>query len=360
MVTESQRRAVFQKCTRFLPGHGRRPPNEILAALAGEARETDDADTYGEGETLSAFEHEIAALLGKPAALFLPSGTMAQQIALRIHAEHHRCKTVLFHPTCHLELWEQKGYERLHGLHGRLCGDPRRVIRLDDLRPVVEPFAALLLELPQREIGGQLPSWEELTAQVAWARERGAAVHMDGARLWESVPFYARPAAEIAALFDTVYVSFYKGLGALAGAALAGPPEFIAEARIWQRRHGGNLVTLLPFVLSARAGLHERIGRFEAYRQRAQSIARILAAIPGVRVKPDPPHTNMMHVCLPGEPDALFERALGIADRTRVWLAGRVRAPEVPGQSLLELYVGDGATSITDAEVDELFRELVR
>ena len=93
--------------------------------------------------------------------------------------------------------------------------------------------------MPQREIGGQLPSWSDLEAQVAWARDRGVAVHMDGARLWESGPFYERSYAEIAALFDSVYVSFYKGIGAIAGAALSGPAPFIGEARLWQRRSGG-------------------------------------------------------------------------------------------------------------------------
>ena len=150
---------------------------------------------------------------------------MAQQIALRIWADRQRSPTVAFHPTCHLEIHEQKGYELLHGLHGRLVGERSRLLTLDDLRATPGPLAALLLELPQREIGGQLPSWSDLEAQVAWARERGVAVHMDGARLWESGPFYERSYAEIAALFDSVYVSFYKGIGAIAGAALAGPAD---------------------------------------------------------------------------------------------------------------------------------------
>jgi hypothetical protein len=81
---------------------------------------------------------------------------------------------------------------------------------------VAEPLAALLVELPQREIGGLLPAWDDLVAQVGWARDRDTAVHLDGARLWEAAAGYERSPAEVAALFDSVYVSFYKGIGALA------------------------------------------------------------------------------------------------------------------------------------------------
>ena len=150
---------------------------------------------------------------------------MAQQIALRIHAERRGRKVVAFHPTSHLELWEDKAYQRLHGLVGRHVGDARELITLDDIEGIQEPLAALLLELPQREIGGRLPAWKDLVAQVGLARERGAAIHLDGARLWESGPFYGRPLAEIAALFDTVYVSFYKGLGAPSGSMLLGEED---------------------------------------------------------------------------------------------------------------------------------------
>src|SRR6185369_15444353 len=102
-------------------------------------------------------------------------------------------------------------------LHAKLVGDGHALVTLADLERIAEPIAALLLELPQREIGGLLPAWEELSAIVSWARARGAALHLDGARLWESQPFYGRPLAEIAGLFDSVYVSTYKTLGGLAG-----------------------------------------------------------------------------------------------------------------------------------------------
>jgi threonine aldolase len=358
-MTDAERKSAHRTATRHLHVHGPRDVRRDLAALAEEAPQGERGDMYGKGDLHEAFEKEIAALLGKPAAVFMPSGTMAQQIALRIWSDRRGGAPVAFHPTSHVELHEQRGYAFLHRLRARLVGERHRLIGLADLEALAEPVAALLLELPQREIGGALPAWDELLAQAAWARAHGVALHLDGARLWETQPFYGRPLAEIAAPFDSVYVSFYKILGALAGAALAGPEDFIAEARVWQRRHGGNLVTQVPFVLSARAGLRDRLPRVEAYVARARALARTLAAIPGVRVLPDPPPTNMMHVVLPGDRDSLLDASARIAQDERVSLFTFLRASEVPGVAVAEIAVGEGAMRIEDAEVARWFRRIL-
>jgi len=354
-----RRQELWNRCERFLNGHGPRRIASELAALARAAPEDQFADRYGSGGVLEQLEQELCALFDKPAAVFLPSGTMAQQIALRIHAEHARCRTVAFHPTCHLELHEQRGYSRLHGLEAQLVGPRDRLLTRQDLDALAEPVAALLLELPQREIGGQLPSWQELADQRAWAQERGVALHLDGARLWESAPFYQRSLAEIAALFDSVYVSFYKTLGAIAGAALLGDAAFIREARVWQRRHGGNLVSLYPFALSARECLRERLPKVPEYIERARQIAARLARLPGVRVLPDPPPTNLFHLQLPCPGDRLMDAGAALAEERRIALVLRARSCDVVGYCTVEIMIGEAAAALTLDEIESGFAELL-
>lgn len=353
------REEIWQGCTRYLAGHGVPTARQTLEALAAAASNAERPDHYGVGEIVSSLESRIADLLGKEAALFFPTGTMAQQIALRLWCERAARPVVAFHPTCHLEIHEQHAYQVMHGLRAQLVGRRHDVITLEDLQGMDERPAALLLELPQREIGGKLPEWDDLQAQLTWARERSIRNHMDGARLWESGPYYRRPYAEIAAAFDSVYVSFYKGLGALGGAALAGPGDFIAEARVWQRRHGGNLYRFYPYALSAGAALDARLDLFPAYHERAVAVASVIASIPGIRVTPNPPQSNMMHVYLSGDRDLLVEASVQIAQEEGVGLFPMLRASDVPGESMFELSIGDCASQLSDDEIREYFSRIV-
>jgi threonine aldolase len=349
------------QCTRFLAGHGRTAltPHAMFTQLAASTSPELQPDMYGSGELITGFEKRVADLLGKEAGVFMPSGTLAQQIALRIWSDRHHLPHVAFHPTCHLEIHEQKGYELLHGLHGVLVGSPYQLMTLDDLKQVRDPLAALLLELPQREIGGQLPTWDELVAITGWARERNIALHMDGARLWECQPYYQRPYAEIAALFDTVYVSFYKILGGIAGAMLLGPQDFINEARLWQRRHGGNLVQMYPFVLSAQHGLDTRLDRIPQYCAKAAEIAGILSAFPQLEVMPNPPQTNMMHLFIRGEREQLEEAAAQIAREQKIWLFRYYAPSQIPGYCKVEFTVGDATLDFSAEEIRGLVKTLI-
>jgi threonine aldolase len=352
-------REIMRGCERWLSASAPRTAAAILHDAADAVAADAWPDHYGEGALVEDFEAEMAQRLGHAAAMLIPSGTMAQQIALRLHCEARGVPTVAFHPTCHLALHEHAAYAHLHGLTAELIGDRDRLIGLDDITALRVPVGAVLLELPQREIGGRLPEWDDLVAQVDAVGQAGAAVHLDGARIWESAPYYDRPHAEIAGLFDTVYVSLYKGLGGFAGSVLAGPADLIAEARVWRRRHGGTLFGLFGFVAAARRGLDELAPRMGEFLAHAQAIAGALHDVAGVDVVPDPPQTPLFHLHLQGEPDALLERAVELARERGVWLFGPPAPSVVPGVSKVELNLGAPALQIAPAEAAELFAAVV-
>ena len=342
-------------CTRSLNRHGNRTAVELLAEIPTDS----GVDTYGAGGAVEALEDAVREVLGKPAVVFMPGGTMAQQIALRIHADRRDSRAIGFHPTCHLELHEEKGYQHLHALVGVPIGDAHALITLDDLKRVREPLAAVLFELPQREIGGRLPSWSELEEQVAFVRSRGAAVHLDGARIWECTPHFERTPAEIAGLFDTVYVSLYKGLGGLAGCCLAGEEDVIEEARIWRRRHGGTLFGLWPYAASGLAGLRKRLPLMPGYYEHARAIADELRGIPGVEIVPDPPQTPMMHLHLRVDEKAFLTAARRIAEEQSIFTWPGTMATDTPSIRSVEFTVGDATLEFSPAEVARIVEQLV-
>lgn len=285
-------------------------PKQTLAALAENLSDEEASDQYGNGPLMTNFETQVAQLLGKEAALFLTSGTLAQPMALKIWAEQARTPYVAMHATSHLQLHEFNGYQIVHGLKGVTLGQAHHVPQLADLKKAAtDPLAAILLELPMREIGGQLPPWDELVAQSQWAKKQGIKLHLDGARLWQCPAAYGKPLSDIAGLFDSVYVSFYKDLGGISGAVLAGDKQFIDTAKIWQRRLGGNLYALYPYVVAARMGLENTLPKMPARLDQALWLAEQLNQFEGCTTWPCIPHTNMFRVRLYGNPEVLLARA---------------------------------------------------
>jgi len=335
--------ALRDRCERALSGHGPVRAADLLATIAPDTA----VDHYGAGGVVTELEREVAELLGQDSACYLPSGTMAQQAVLRVHAGRRGRRTVVFHPECHLLHHEGEALVRLHDLVGRPVGDRHRLLGLDDLTAVAEPLAALVVELPQRDLGGQLPAWEDLEQQIGWARERGAAVHLDGARIWEAAAGYGRAPAELAGLFDTTYVSFYKGLGALAGCCLVGPEDVVAEVREWRGRMGGTLFGLWPGAASALTCLRRRLPLMPDYLERARDIALALRDVPGVTVLPDPPQTPMMHLLLRTTPEAFIAAARGLAVDEGLWTWPRTMTTTDPCAQKVELSVGDATMALT-------------
>ena len=340
-----QRYRALRECSAHcLIGHPFQSMQAQLASLATLADQYPQQDYYGEGEVIESFERDISSLLGKEATVFLPSGTMAQCIALRIWNDHSTANSVGFHATSHLELHEQSAYSELHGLRRILLGEPDRIVSLPDLEKVSEPLSAVLLELPMREIGGQLPVWEELQRMSAWARKANTALHMDGARLWQCTPYYQRSMAEIAGLFDSVYLSYYKDMGGIAGSTLSGSAEFIALARQWKARAGGNLYALYPYVLAARAGMDKNLGAMPAAVDSATWLARFLNTLPGLSTVPALPPTNLFHLHMQQDPVELLTAACEWTQRNGVFLMPAPR-PHAEGYSVLEFSMGQAVES---------------
>lgn len=347
-------RELAATCTRFIGGDGPRTATSLLSQIPDDT----GMDVYGTGGVVEELEMEVARLLGKEKALFLPTGIMAQQTTLRVLADRHQNLNVAFHPLCHLRTHEENAFARLHGLREVLAGSrlsPLAPVSLETLHEIRQPLGALLLELPQRDIGGYLPTWEELEAQVAWARERGIALHLDGARLWEAAPYYAaannKSIADIAALFDTVYVSFYKGLGGIAGACVAGDADVIDEVSIWRTRHGGRPYMLWPYAASALGVLRERRDDMATYYERAVALSEHLRTIDGLDVLPDEVRSPMMHLRFHATAAQMESRVRSIATSDHVWT---FTAPFVDEGTNLQRYEYQVGRATMAFSVDEL------
>ncbi|MEU1078479.1 MULTISPECIES: beta-eliminating lyase-related protein [unclassified Streptomyces] len=344
---------------------------ERLTALAADARAVYDTDEmpdfYGDGP-VAELERRTAGLLGFPAAAFFPTGTMAQQAALRAWAGRTGNATVALHPLAHPEVHERRAFGTVSGLRTVHPTTAPRLPTAEEVRDFEEPFGTLMLELPLRDAGFVLPTWQELTDVVEAARERDAVVHFDGARLWECAVHFDRPLEEIAGLADSVYVSYYKTLEGLSGAALVGPEPLVDEARAWRHRYGGQLFQQYPAALSALVGLDRVLPELPSYVAHARVVAEGLAdgfakaGVPWFRINPGVPHTHQFQVWLPYEADALDEAGLGQSEQTGVTLFRRwFPAPAgPPGVAYTELTVTKPGLAWSVEDVRDAAAEFVR
>ncbi len=347
-------RETFQQTTGQISGHGKRNAGVLKTAFSDVSDDL-PSDQYGTGSVIQPFEQKLAATLGKEDAVFFPSGTMAQQIALRIWSDETSNRTVAYHPLCHLEIHEQNGLKELHPIDTLLVGATDRLMTLEEIKALPE-IACLLLELPQREIGGVAPAFAELEAISRHCREQNIRLHLDGARLFEMLPYYKKTAAEIAALFDSVYISFYKGLGGIAGAILAGPAAFCQPARIWKRRYGGDLISLYPYIVSADYYYELRKDRMADYYADATQLAERLNAVSGIHTTPEVPVSNMFHLHFAGGVDEVTEKLTKIQEVTGIGLTSYVVAKD--GYCSTEISLGDAYRALDPDRLNTVFQQL--
>jgi threonine aldolase len=331
-----------------------------LLAQAADDLGIEEWDRYGAGGAVARLEGEVAELLGKPAAVFFVSGGMAQMAALRVWCERRGSQRVAVPDLAHQLRHETDGPRLLQGFRFETLTRGWETATADDLRAIAghDRLGAVQLELPLREAGCLLPTWEELTAFSAAARDLGVPLHVDGARLWESQSFLGHDLADISALFDSVYVSFYKGLRAVAGAAVGCDEDVATELRAWRQRMGGTLFGMTPYALSALVGLREELPRLGESVAWARSLAAELVAR-GLRVQPDPPHTNTFLVFADGDPDAITERVAAFMESERVMPCGGWRPAQAPGVAMTEVTIHGAALDKDPALVAGWYADLV-
>jgi threonine aldolase len=343
---------LLRSCHSVFPGHRARTPAQMFAAMAAWCEQNDVAhDVYGSGALIEDFERKIAALLGFEAAVFCVSGTMAQVTALRLACEDRASRLVALHPTSHVIVHEKSNYQLLGHFDALQVGDRHRPWCADDLISIPDKLGAAKIEIPMREIGGQATQWDQLEAIKVHCRDHNIHLHMDGARLWEAAAGYGRPVHEIAAGFDSVYVSLYKGIGGLGGAMLAGSRSFVARAAEWFRREGGNVIHRSPYVVAAAMQFDARLAAMPDYFRRTQWLYEVLRDYPQLKPNPVRPQANMLHLHLPVGRERAIEIRNALAEQHGIWMYGRASSGALPDTSVVELYVGDNLLSLPDQKV---------
>jgi len=288
-----------------------RPTAAMRAAIA--AAPVGD-DLYGEDPSVNRLESEVAALCGKEAALFVPSGTMANQLALRLHTRPG--DDVLVSEGAHIKWYESGAAAALSGVQLCTIGASSQdglftaadvEAAYQPLRPdhAAAPMTLLCVENTHNRGGGRVFPQAQLHAVCETGRRLGLRLHLDGARLWNAAVSLKLPPAELAAPFDTVSVCMSKGLGAPAGSLLCGQAAAIDTARRFRRMYGGSM---RQAGILAAAGLfalqHHHIDRLAEDHDNARLLSEGLAQLPGVRVI-EPVETNIvLFDLLPGTPDA--------------------------------------------------------
>jgi threonine aldolase len=270
-----------------------------------------------EDPTVNLLQEMVAELLGKQAALFLPSGTMCNEIALRVHCRPG--EEMLAHRTAHPIHFETGGPGALAGVNVRSLDGPRgqydAAALEEGIRPDFRHFPRSRLvwvEQTSNLGGGSIWPLERVRAVTDVARRHRLATHLDGARLMNAVVASGIAAREWAAPFDSAWIDFTKGLGAPVGAALAGSRDFIAEAWRCKQQMGGAMRQAGIIAAGGVYALRHHVKRLADDHTSAKRLAEGLAALPGVALDPKSVETNIVFFELTGSVDAptLVDRLL--------------------------------------------------
>jgi threonine aldolase len=274
-----------------------RPSPAMRAAMA--AAEVGD-DVFGEDPTVRRLEERVAEMLGKEAALYVPSGTMGNQIGVRVHCQagdEFLCET-----NCHILFYEQGAYAQLFGIAAQPVDGDHGILSVEQLMGRIRPVnndhcvrtRLVCLENTHNRGAGRVQPYDTVVEICGWAADNGLARHLDGARLFNAVVATGISAADWAGHFDTVSVCFSKGLGAPVGSALCGPADLIRQARRHRKALGGGMRQAGIIAAGALYALEHNIDRLADDHANARILADAIRATPGLKLDPDTIDTNIV------------------------------------------------------------------
>lgn len=272
-------------------------PTPAMRAVMAEAEVGDDV--FDEDPSIHRLQDHVADLLGKEAALFFPSGSMSNQVAIRVHCQPG--DEFICEAGCHIYNYEQAAFAQLSGVVAQTIEGEGGVLRPEQLQGRVRAdndhlvrTRLVTLENTHNRGAGRIQPYENVEAICAWAHENGLITHLDGARLFNAVIATDIEAKQWAQHFDTVSICFSKGLGAPVGSALAGSREAILSARRHRKCFGGGMRQAGILAAAAHYALDNHIDRLTDDHHHARQLADAIAAIDGLTLTPSQIDTNMI------------------------------------------------------------------
>ena len=273
-----------------------RPTTAMRRAMA-EAEVGDDV--YGEDPTVNRLERRAAEIMGKEAGLFVPTGTMGNNVAIKIHTQHGQ--EIVCESRSHVVDWELSMTAWFSGCLVRPVRTEDGILRWDDIKeafrpggPHSAPTGLIELENTHNMAGGTVYPMDVLQDVAGHARELKVPLHMDGARIFNAACYLNKPVRELAAQADTVMFCLSKALGAPAGSMVVGSEEAIDRGRLYRKRLGGGMRQVGVLAAAGLIALEEMPNRLGEDHQNARFLATELAKIPGVQVDPQRVQTNIV------------------------------------------------------------------
>jgi threonine aldolase len=274
-------------------------PTPAMRKIMADAAVGDDV--YGEDPSVNDLERRVADLFGKEAAIFVPSGTMANQVAIGVHASPG--DELICDPFAHVYVWEGGGIARLWGVTTRAIAGSKDLATRADLEGAIRPDDShyartrlVCLENTHNRRGGMVYPLDVVREISSWARSHGLAMHCDGARLMNAVIASGVPAREWGKHFDTVSICFSKGLGAPVGSALVGSGEHIHKAHRFRKVLGGGMRQAGVIAAAAIHSLEHHVERLAEDHANAQILARAVKQTDGLSLESGPVETNLVWI----------------------------------------------------------------